>query len=60
MSCLRDRIIEAEEELAFTQYLLKHNDDYGKDKLLEKLRKIKITLGKLYEELLERQLSGEV
>lgn len=58
MSCLRDRITEAEEKIAMLEYLIAMNDDIGKPDLLEQLKDATYEKHQLNEELVERQLAG--
>lgn len=58
MSCLRDRITEAEEKVAFLEYMVKMNDGPEKADFLDQLKDATYEKHQLTEELLERQLAG--
>lgn len=58
MSCLRDKIIEAEEKVAFLEYMVITNDDIEKCDLIQQLEDATSEARELHEELLERQLEG--
>lgn len=56
--CLRDRIEEAEEKIAFLEYMVKMNDGPEKTDFLDQLKDATYEKHQLNEELVERQLAG--
>ena len=56
--CLRDKIIETEEKIAFLEYMVKINTGSEKCDLLDQLKSATYRKHQLSEELLDRQLRG--
>ena len=60
MSCLRDKITEVEEKIALLEYLIKINDGPEISDLDTQLKDATYERYQLGEELLERQLMGDL
>ena len=58
--CLRDKIQEAEEKIAFLEYMIKMNDGPEVTDFLDQLKEATYTAHELNGELLERQLEGTI
>ena len=58
--CLRDKIQEAEEKIAFLEYMISMNDGPEATDFLDQLKEATYTAYELNAELLERQLEGTV